>query len=182
MSRERDLKEPYMDAWTFRRQVVTPNLEEMLADFGNIRLATNCILSIDALAAHIFYLEGANFPDRDDSAYRERLSEKNNDFRILRDVAKGIKHCKLERGRPLITGSASVGSRGIGPVGSGYWDDDAVWNDEARWNDGPEELLQVVVDLSDGTVRTIEAIASSAIELLDQELAHVSKAIGGQSC
>lgn len=169
-----------MDAWTFRNQVVAPNLEEMIKDFGNIRLATNCILSIDALAAHIFYLEGAGFEDRDDSYYRERLAEMSNDFRILRDVAKGIKHCKLERGRPLITGSASVGSRGIGPVGSGYWDDTAVWNNEARWNNGPEELLQVVVDLSDGSVRTVEAIAISSVDLLDQELANISANIEGR--
>ena len=177
---ERDLEGLSMDAWTFRRHVVTPNLEEMIADFGNIRLATNCILSIDALAAHIFYVEGANFPDRDDTAYRERLAKKNNDFKILRDVAKGIKHCKLERGQPLITGSASLGSRGIGPVASGHWDDDAVWNDEARWNDGPGELLQVVVDLSDGKVRTLEAIAISAVDLLDLELASVSATLEGR--
>lgn len=169
-----------MDAWTFRKQIVAPNLEEMIKDFGNIRLATNCILSIDALAAHIFYLEGASFTDRDDTAYRERLAKKNNDFRILRDVAKGIKHCKLERGQPLITGSASVGSRGIGSVGSGIWEDDEVWNDEAHWNDGPEELLQVVVDLFDGNVRTLEAIAISAVDLLDQELAIISTSIEGR--
>lgn len=181
VERQLYLEEPKMDAWTFRRQVVAPNLEEMITDFGNIRLATNCILSIDAFAAHIFYLEGASFDDRDDSCYRERLAEKNNDFRILRDVAKGIKHCKLERGKPLISGSASLGSRGIGPFASGHWEDDAVWNDEARWNDGPGELLQVVVDLSDGKIRTLEAIALSAVDLLDQELADVFNAIEGRS-
>ncbi|WP_209424706.1 hypothetical protein [Pararhodobacter sp. SW119] len=173
-----------MDPWTFRRQVVTPNFEEMIADFGDVRRATNCILSIDALAAHIFYHGRANFPDRfqdrDDTGYRERLAKKNNDFRILRDVAKGIKHCKLERGQPLITGSASMDSRGIGLVGSGYWDDEAVWNDEARWNDGPEELSQVVVELSDGNVRTLEAVAISAVELLDQELADFSATSEGR--
>lgn len=168
-----------MDPWTFRRLVVTPNLEEMIGEFGSIRLATNCVLSIDALAAHIFYGGGASFSDRDDTAYRERLANKNMDFRVLRDVAKGIKHCRLERGQPLITGSASLGSRGIGPVGSGYWEDDAVWNDEARWNDGPDELLQVVVDLSDGSVRTLEAVVVSALGLLDQELALIPAAIEG---
>lgn len=163
-----------MDALRFRRDVVTPNLEEMLADCGNIRIATNCILSIDALAAHIFYQGGLNFQGDDDSAYRESLAKKNGDFRILRDVAKGIKHCELRRGKALINGSAALASRGIGPVASGCWDDDAVWNNEARWNDGPEELVQVVVDLSDGKVRTVEAISLSAVALLDQELVRVS--------
>ncbi len=71
-------------------------------------------------------------------------------------------------------------SRGIGLVGSGYWDDEAVWNDEARWNDGPEELSQVVVELSDGNVRTLEAVAISAVELLDQELADFSATSEGR--
>jgi hypothetical protein len=85
----------------FLDEVVKPNVAEFHGGYDSVRLAWNAIGAVDALAAHM-YLWGQTHASRevtgvaDDSHYREDLAQKNQDFRLLRDTAKALKHVRSD--------------------------------------------------------------------------------------
>lgn len=143
----------------FLEQIVEPNLADVNTDFGNIRLVLNLVYSVDALAAQIFHAAAGALPGKDDSEYREILAKANpEEFALLRDVAKAIKHVRLQRGKPLVSGSDQLSVRALG------WDE-VEWND-GRWDSPP----QVVVETTTGRIRVVETIAMRSLHLLKAEM------------
>lgn len=164
----------------FKEQFVLPNIADMKADVGNIRLAYNCVFTLDAFAAQIYTWgksgPGSKITARDDSAYRGQLARKNADFRLVRDIAKAMKHVELTRParkKPVITKSSEIKAKPIGVLGSGKWDDEALWHDEARWNSGPDPLPQVGVTDANGKFRTIERLVDNSLRFLENELSQL---------
>jgi hypothetical protein len=86
-----DLKE-------FFRVIVGPNLQEFYADEGNLRLAVNSILTLDALVGVLHQencrKKGAG-PNREDDKFREELAAESGAYRIVRDAAAAVKHGTL---------------------------------------------------------------------------------------
>lgn len=155
-----------MDARAFHDQVVLPNVADLIAEYGDLRRAMNAVLSVDALAAHIYHWCRQHAPTgtlgaSDDSHFRDLLARQNGEFGLLRDVAKAFKHVTLTRGQPQISGAANVAPRNLG-WGEGRWG-------EMRW-DGPP---QVVVELNDGSLRVIEAVVAAALTFLEAEMARL---------
>jgi hypothetical protein len=148
------------------KQVVRPNMAEFSDAFGDVRRAFNAIAAVDALAGHIWHWCRANAlheieETQDDSDYRRRLSQKNDDFALVRDMAKAQKHIHLTRGTPQVSGADQVESRSLG------WGQ-ASWG-VGRWGSPP----QVVVDMEDGEVLVIEPVLSRAIIFLEGEMARI---------
>lgn len=150
----------------FREQIVIPNIEELRADYGDLRRAFNAVAALDALAAQVYVWCVANAPNavvgiRDDSLYRERLAQQDEAFRLLRDIAKAQKHVHLTRGTPQVTKASQVE-----PQRLGY--------DQARYDEGRyDSPSQVVVTTDAGEVRVVEALVQRALDLLDQEIAQL---------
>jgi hypothetical protein len=147
----------------FLETVLRPNVEDFHTHFADVRHAHNAISTTDALAAHLYFWAKTNAPaavasSRNDSAYREELAKRNNDFRLLRDIAKAQKHVRLLQGCPLISDAAKVRSRSIGYGEGGYG--------QGRYG-GVE---QVVVDTDANSFSFVESIVDSALLFLEGEM------------
>lgn len=143
-------------------QVMRPNLADLDAEPGNIRFALNAVHSVDALAARIYVAAGGRdaLGDKDDTAYRERLASTHDDFRLMRDLAKAIKHVELGRGSPLVQTASQVRSMSIG-LGQ------AVWG-ELEFDAPPK----AVVALESGVHRVIAAVVRNAVSFLETTMQH----------
>jgi hypothetical protein len=150
-----------LKARQFLEEVVRPNVMDLAADYGNIRKALNTLHSVDALTAYIYNDAGrkSGTEAKDDSAFRAKLSRQNPDFRLLRDLAKAVKHVVLEEGAPVVRTAEQVKATSLG-WDMGQWD-------EIRF-DGPP---QAVVITNAGVHRSIEAIVSKALDFLEGEMA-----------
>lgn len=148
----------------FLDRVVRPNVDDLTAQFGDIRRAANAIAALDALPARLFAWCRANAPQHvagmaDDDAYRRALRRRNRDFELVSDAAKAGKHVVLTRGKPSVDRADRVGPRSIG------WDE-GRW-DDGRW-DGPE---QVVIEPVGDEPWGAEGVVLRALAFLEQEMA-----------
>ncbi|GHD99597.1 hypothetical protein GCM10008024_07610 [Allgaiera indica] len=135
----------------------------------NMRLVLSAVALTDMLAAQIFYADETKHreafglkPKQDDSVFREKLAERDDDFRILRDLAKAQKHVKLARsdskGTRVIEGAHQMTGRSTG-----------AWGTRA-WNTGQMNGLTVagyVVTLNNGSVRNVLNVVERAQEFLE---------------
>ena len=110
----------------FLDTVVSPNMAVLDQEFGDLRLALNAALSVDALAGHIFYAASNSIHAKNDSDYREQIAIQHSDFRIMRDLANAIKHGRLTRFRPVVSGADKIVIKSLGSD-EGHWD-------EVRWD------------------------------------------------
>lgn len=140
--------------------VVRPNLTDLDLDFDSIRHALNAIHSVDALAARIYVAAGgkAATGEKSDTHYRDALAGKDADFRLLRDLAKAVKHIDLTQGTPTVSSATAVTAEGLG-WGEGAWG-------EGRWGSPP----QVVVRTDSGDVRVVQAVLENALAFLETEM------------
>jgi hypothetical protein len=151
----------------FLDQIVRLNVAEFHANYADMRHAYNAIAAVDSLAAHIYVWCTANAPAEvagipDDTQYRATLAGANNDFLLLRDIAKAQKHVELTRGTPVIGSATQISARpvgwGKGPYGHG------------RWGGVP----QVVIDLNTGRMQYVERIVDSALAVLEAEMVRLN--------
>jgi hypothetical protein len=147
-------------------EIVRPNLEEFESEVSSIRRANNAISTLDALVAHLYRWCVLNNPSevsgvRDDSHYREKLSERNYHFRLLRDIAKAQKHVHLERGKPEVSKADQITSKALG-YGQGKYG-------AGRYGG----VAQVVVDLDNGDLEYIETILRHSLSFLESEIARL---------
>ena len=155
-----------MEVHDHLEQVVRPNMADLVDAYGDVRRAFNAIAAVDALAGHIWRWCRTNALHeiaeiRDDSDYRQRLSQENADFALVRDMAKAQKHIHLIRGSPQVSGADQVETRGLG------WGQ-ARWG-EGRWGSPP----QVVVETEDGEVRVVESVLGRALAFLEAEMVRI---------
>lgn len=145
-----------MNASEFDREVVEQTLAEFAADPLNLRLAYLSILVVDCLAAYVYNEVGSG--NSDDTAFRECMAAKYPSFRIVRDLAKALKHVELGRGKPLVESADQLrleemrygqGGYGEGPYGGGE---------------------QVVVQFKDGSKRNVASLLRQSREAIKNEL------------
>jgi hypothetical protein len=109
----------------FFNNIAAPNVDALGSDVGDIRLAVNAILTLDALMGvihadrHRRGLEAA-----DDSAFRNRLADQHFEYRLVRDAAFALKHGELKSAARLVQRAEQITSY------SGAWDE-AVWDRSA---------------------------------------------------
>jgi hypothetical protein len=144
--------------------VVRPNMSEMLANLDDLRLAFNAIAAVDSLAAQVYWWAFHHNPSHvfdvtSDDAYRHRLAAQDNDFRLMFETAKAIKHGRLTRGRPpSVRALDQVVAKPSG------WDN---WRwDEFRW-----DTTQVRIEPIGGeTPWTVEGVLTRALAFLEKEM------------
>jgi hypothetical protein len=145
--------------------VVRPNMIQMLLNLDDLRLAFNAIAAVDSLAAQVYWWAVHNKPTHvldvtSDDAYRHRLASQNNDFRLMFESAKAIKHGRLTRGGP-----PSV--RAVDQVVSKA----SAW-DNMRWDDFRWDTTQVRIEPVGGeTPWTVEGVLTRALAFLEEEMA-----------
>ncbi len=145
--------------WIWLREdpeIVEPNIAALAADFGNFRHNLSVVHTVEALAARIYYASNGMAPGANNTAYRAKLATRHPEIAPLRDIAKAIKHVRLDRGHPKT-------KRGDKEVRSLRWDEAVC---DGRW-DSP---LQVVIPLG-CSVRVIETVALNALNVLKAEMA-----------
>lgn len=159
-----------MDAQQFLNLVVLPNMSDWKAEPSDIRLAHNCIASIDALASHIFWTGFAlshevTQSSKSDTDFRERLAEESSSFRVVRDIAKAQKHVILSRGLDKLTVRAASDIRSAPvPYGAGVCG-------RGRYGGPP----QVLADQTDGSWDYVETLATEALVFLQAKLQAVTQ-------
>ncbi len=117
----------------------------------------------DMLAAQIFYADESKHrkdfglkEKEDDTHFRQKLCAENEDFWILRDLAKAQKHAVLTQGnvQNLKVGRADqvTGTPGIfhAPFGTGVF----------------QEAQVITVELNDGSKRNVLSVVEGAINFL----------------
>jgi hypothetical protein len=87
------------------------------------------------------------------------LAARNQDFALLRDIAKAQKHVHLQQGKPQITRAEQITSRATG-LGEGRLGEDRLG--------APE---QVVVDIAPGNFSYVESIINNSLAFLEAEMA-----------
>jgi hypothetical protein len=132
----------------FLSEVVQPNMEDALQNPGDLRLACNAILCMDALMGITFwYLHALGDPratkyrgPKPDSAFKGDLVASSNcsELRALRDTSYSLKHGRLTRPNRIINSASQVteGANGLGYFQAG----EAVNRPNA-----PERLLPMTV-------------------------------------
>ncbi len=144
--------------------VVRPNMRDMLADLEDLRLAFNAIASVDALAAHIYWWAVHYQPHAvagivDDTEYRAKaLAPRNNDFRLVFEIAKATKHVRLTRGQP-----PSVRAADQLMAKSATWDD-------MRWESFRWDTTQVCISPIGEAAWSAESVLVRALEFLEEEM------------
>jgi hypothetical protein len=113
----------------FLNEVVIPNVAASGENVGDLRLAVNAILTLDALVGIIHadrYKQRLETAD-DDTCFRNRLAERHEEYGLIRDTASALKHGELRRKKPrLVRRAEQVTSH------SGAWDQ-AAW-DRSAWD------------------------------------------------
>jgi hypothetical protein len=147
----------------FLEVVVLPNVDEFHTHFADLRLAYNAISAVDALAAHLYDWVKTHAPSTvisitDDTLFRAELAKRDQDFALLRDIAKAQKHVHLTRGTPQVTRANQITARPIG-FGEGSFG-------SGRYG-GPE---QIVVDISPHNFAYVEAVVDESLTFLEREM------------
>ena len=137
-----------------------PNVEELKASSG-LRHAYNAVAAVDALAAHIFTWLHKHAPVavatcKDDTQYREQLARTSDDFVLLRDLAKALKHVELMWGKPVVTAAAQLTSRQLG------------WG--APWGQKWGRHKQAVLRDNSGKLRLVTTVVAKALAVLESEM------------
>ena len=87
----------------FFQEVATANVDALASEVGNLRLAVNAILSLDALVGVIHVdLVDRGQETADDAAFRDRLAAQHLDYGIVRDAAFALKHGELRYKKPRL--------------------------------------------------------------------------------
>lgn len=168
------------DAKQFNDDIVKPTLTEFDAEYSNLRRAFLAVAVVDALAAQIYaQAKEHNInpfelldeqtqvkpEEKDDSYFREKITNKCSGFKIIRDVAKANKHAILTRGEPQVKKSSQIISKSIG-YGEGSYG-------AGRYS----SVVQIMAQLNDGKVVFLESELKAAhktlvnlVELLEAKL------------
>lgn len=142
----------------FSQYVVEPNIDELRSNPNSLKAAFNCVMSIDALAGHIYiFLKGLRMtPLNRDSDFRHELANQSHSYRVIFDAAKTYKHIELE-GAAIIKSAdqTKVASRpyGVGAFGVGSF--------------GGEDVM---IELNDGTKKHCISEANTAHKFLLSQL------------
>ncbi len=140
-----------MSPQEFLESVVLPNMDEF-SKGDDLRRAFNAIAAVDALAAHIS--QNVSPQEKDDSRFRQNLADKNEDFKLVRDMAKAQKHVRLDRGNPVLKEADRIKLRSLG-WGEGEWG-------AGLWGGSP----QVVVEMDSGETQIVGAVLERALAFL----------------
>ena len=148
---------------SFLETVVAPNIEDFHNNFSSLRHAHNAISALDALAAHLYYWAVANSPNVvssaiGDTGYRAELAERNNSFKLLRDIAKAQKHVHLKYHNPQVKRADQVTSKEMGWGDGGYG--------QGRYGGGE----QVIVNDNNGQLHYVEEIIDLSLNFLISEM------------
>lgn len=145
----------FQTAEHFSEYIVEPNLQFFRQNSASLQAAFNAVLCVDALSAHIFqkYKTKSLSHLKDDTDFRNELASADENFHILRDIAKSYKHVVLDRGTPLIR-KASQTAVGHRPYGSGLY------------GVGTYDGEEIMIELSDGAVKHCLSIVILAYEFL----------------
>jgi hypothetical protein len=145
----------------FLDEVVRPNVAEFNLHSGSLRAAYNAVAAVDALAAHIFWSDAEVKKDKDDDRYRDRLAKMDENFRLLRDIAKAQKHVHLIyllKSEPLIERVEQVTARHLGGAG------------ELRAGGRIGDAPQVVVDIEKGGIFCVWNAVDEALAFLLEKM------------
>ncbi|MBR0733488.1 hypothetical protein JQ595_32555 [Bradyrhizobium japonicum] len=127
--------------------VAAPNVAAQGGDVGDIRLAVNAILSLDALMGVIHadrYRRGLETGD--DIVFRNKLAAQHFEIRLVRDAAFALKHGELRPAARLVQRAEQI--KPVGAFDSAVFDP-AVFDTKKRvWieaNDAQHTRLADVV-------------------------------------
>lgn len=148
----------------FLTEIVVPNMDLLRSDSQSALFAFNAIAAVDALSARIFYWCCNTHPAemkqfRDDTNYRQSLSERSQEFKILRDTAKAQKHARLVQGNPTLKHAGQVRDDRLATAMSG-----------GSWSLGISVPTTIYVKLDTGQEYDLITLLEASIDLLKKEM------------
>jgi hypothetical protein len=87
----------------FFDEVAEPNARLAIHDRGDLRLAVNAIMTLDALfgVLHATRYDPGEIQEPSDDIWKDSLADQNSKYRLLRDAAYALKHGNLNRGKKV---------------------------------------------------------------------------------
>lgn len=159
----------------FAHLIAKPNLNEALKNINDMQRVFNACAGIEGLASHLFHyllesgvdhwpdsedpkVKAVPLPDREsDGKFKGFLSKRNEQFKIVHDIAEAQKHAVLTRGIRTVMSSSELISKEHGF-------DYTRW-DELVWDAGEAICVQVA-----GERRVVVALALHALKFLEDEI------------
>jgi hypothetical protein len=91
----------------FLTSIVQPNMQLALENPDDERHGINAILTIDALVGQLYEaMLTSNHPDvagvKRDDEFRDKLAQRSDEYRLLRDLAAAYKHGQLRGAKPRL--------------------------------------------------------------------------------
>ena len=146
----------------FSRQIAEESLLAAKEEPASIRLALSAVALTDMVAAHLFWSDLSQHRRQfglteaeDDTHFRGKLAECDDDFKLLRDIAKAQKHVRLTRGTPLVDRADRVQPTSTlfcAPFGTGVFG----------------EAVEVIVTTNSGRAQSVNSVVENALRFLDQ--------------
>jgi hypothetical protein len=145
----------------FFKDIVTPNVDALGDDVGDLRLAVNAILSLDALAGVIHAdLHSRGQETNDDTAFRDRLAKQHLEYGIVRDAAFALKHGELRGRKPRLVQRAEQVTSYSGAFDEAVFDRSAFDTEAVIWIDAndqahsrrADQITRAVLDIFGGMV------------------------------
>lgn len=146
----------------YLNDVVLPNYAALGESVETVRSAINAVLTTDALVAHIFFAcreqIASDKPKKyNDDSFRAELASRDEDYSLVRDIAKAQKHVKLQSSSTIT--NASQVATATPPFGTRPWG-------LFRWDGGP----QVDVRKNNGEYYPVLLAVERAIAFLKEEM------------
>jgi hypothetical protein len=145
----------------FFKDIVTPNVDALGDDVGDLRHAVNAIISLDALAGIIHAdLHSRGQETVSDSAFRDKLAKQHLEYSIVRDAAFALKHGELRNTKPRLVQRAEQVTSYSGAFDEAVFDRSAFDTEAVIWieaNDPAhsrraDQVTRAVLDIFRGMV------------------------------
>jgi hypothetical protein len=149
-------------ATEFFQNIVLPNIKCWEQNITSLRHAFNAAVSLHHIADYFWVANhqcsSKVFGCQQLKDFRQRLGEENEALALLRDVADGFKHIRLDRSSRKLTEIHQINSRatGQGEVGFG----------EGTWGG----KCSVVICLDDASVRHLSTVIKLAKQFWEEQL------------
>jgi hypothetical protein len=131
-------------------EVAGENAKQALAQPGNLRLATNAIMTLDGFfgALHAELLQIGLIKEASDDKWKEVLAADTDHYRVLRDAAYALKYGVLTHKKPRVIRRSDQVLRMPGAFSSGFstgFNVDQVWIEGIKTDYQADEVIKDVV-------------------------------------
>jgi len=153
----------------FLRAVAAVNVSELTREPGDLRIAANTLLTLDAFVGILhadLRARGLRPVGERDDAFRDELAAEHQNYRLVRDTASALKHGELTGKKPRLTDRADRLAVYSGKFDEAVFDSASFDTDDEIWIEMPSTRGPDQYD-----AQSALATAKSTLQFLETVLA-----------